>query len=476
MGEGDIAAILVVDDEKMIRFAFKQFLKEEGYHPLIARDGETAVEQLESHKPQIIFLDYRLPGKSGLELLEDIRHIDPEIPVILMTAYGEMDVAIKAMQLGAYEYLVKPLDLEKIRVLIKQIFEGKKSLEVLGPDENERTAGISKIQIVGKSSPMQEVFKMIGLLTTQDVTVLITGESGVGKELVARAIHENSSRKDKPFVAVNCGAMPENLLEAEMFGYEKGAFTGANARKFGKFDVANGGTIFLDEIGELQPLLQVKLLRVLQEKTFYRVGGNDPVQTDARILAATNKVLQDEVDTGRFRSDLFYRLHLVQIQIPPLREHKDDIPLLIDHIIRKFNLEIGRSVRGVTSRALERLEAYPWPGNVRELENQIKRAMVLSRENILPAHLFEMEDAGRIASVDQEDEERLSKAVLKYMGRALSRQDIAKDLFGHIIGIVEKTMIREVLRQTGGNQLQASQQLSIHRSTLRKKIKDHSVV
>jgi len=370
LGDADRAKILVIDDEQMIRFAFEQFLKDEGHQPLLARDAKAALDQIGRHKPEIVFLDYRLPGTDGLELLAMIREIDPGLAVVFMTAFGAMDVAIKAMQTGAYEYLTKPLDLDKIRVLIGRILEGRKSIEAFDTDPPEDKARLPTDTIVGKSPAMQHVFKLIGLLTTQDVTVLITGESGVGKELAARAIHDNSPRRNSAFVAINCGALPENLLEAEMFGYEKGAFTGAETQKQGKFEVAQGGTIFLDEIGELQPLLQVKLLRVLQEKTFERVGGNDSISTNARVLASTNKVLQEEVGLARFRADLFYRLHLVQIQLPPLRERREDIAPLVDHFILKANAEIGRQVRGVTAEALSQLEAYSWPGNVRELENE----------------------------------------------------------------------------------------------------------
>ena len=262
--------ILVVDDEEMIRFAFEEFLNDEGYVPLLARDAEDGLKQIRMHEPEIIFLDYRLPGKDGLDLLEEIEAIHPKAAVVFMTAFGAMDVAIKAMQLGAFEYLTKPLDLAKVRQLIRRIYDGKQRLHDLGKPEAVISETISSEKMVGTSPAMQEIYKMIGLLTTQDVTVLITGESGVGKELVARAIHDNSPRRDEPFVGLNCGAMPETLLEAEMFGYEKGAFTGADSRKPGKFEVAGGGTVFLDEIGELQPTLQVKLLRVLQERRFER--------------------------------------------------------------------------------------------------------------------------------------------------------------------------------------------------------------
>ena len=474
MEAGDRTRILVVDDEEMIRFAFEAFLKDEGYLPLLAGEAETALEQIKTHDPEIVFLDYRLPGMDGLDLLKEIREIDPKIPVVMMTAFGAMDVAIKAMQRGAYEYLTKPLDLEKIQIIIKRIIAGQKSIEEPDPGKGEQTADVSLDQIVGQGPAMQDVFKMIGLLTTQEVTVLITGESGAGKELVARAIHENSPRKKNPFVAVNCGAMPENLLEAEMFGYEKGAFTGADSRKPGKFEVAHGGTIFLDEIGELQLVLQVKLLRVLQERAFERIGGNTPIQTDARIIAATNKDLNEEVRKGRFRKDLFYRIHLIDIHLPPLRERREDIPLLIDHFIRKINLELGRGVKSVTKEALNRLSEYNWPGNVRELENQIKRAMVVSREDILSEYHFEIDSAAPSAT-DESSGNRLEHITREHFAEVLNTSDPSQSVFETVVGSVEKTLIQEALNRTDGNQVQAAQLLGMHRSTLRKKRKDFGI-
>jgi nitrogen regulation protein NR(I) len=466
--------ILVVDDEKMIRLAFEQFLKDEGATALLAGDAEAAIDLVRREKPDIAFVDYRMPGKNGLSLLEAIREIDPGIAVIFMTAFGAMDVAIKAMQLGAYEYVTKPLDLAKMRVLIRRILEGKKNLAGL-PETPPAGPGEGSLDsMVGKAPAMQEVFKIIGLLTTQEVTVLITGESGAGKELVARAIHENSPRAPHPFVVVNCAAMPEALLEAEMFGYEKGAFTGAESRKPGKFEAADGGSIFLDEIGELHPSLQVKLLRLLQEKSFERVGGNATIRCDVRIIAATNKDLYREVDAGRFRSDLFYRLHLIHIHLPPLRERKEDIPLLAAHFIRKANAEQGREVRGLTGEAMEKLVSYSWPGNVRQLENEIRRAMVMSRENILPGYLFDLSalpegDAAAGAGP------QLAEATLRYLGETLDALERPRSAFDHIIGSVEKSLIAEALRRTGGNQVHAAELLGMNRSTLRKKRADYGL-
>ncbi len=465
--------ILVVDDEEMIRIAFETFLKDEGYIPLSTGDADSAMAQIKRHRPEIIFLDYRLPGRDGLDLLKEIRSVEPDTAVVFMTAFGAMDVAIKAMQLGAYEYLGKPLDLEKVHAIIQRILQGKKNLELT--EKNETPANpVEMGQIIGNSPEMQEVYKMIGLLTTQDVTVLITGESGVGKELVARAIHANSPRKHQPFVAVNCGAMPENLLEAEMFGYEKGSFTGAENRKLGKFEIAGSGTIFLDEIGEMQFSLQVKLLRVLQEKIFERIGGNTPIQTHSRIIAATNKNLFEEVAAGRFRKDLFYRIHLINVHLPPLRERRGDIALLVDHFIQKGSLDLGRTVKGVTREAMDRLAEYDWPGNVRELENQIKRAMVISRENVLPEYAFEL-NWGHSPEGDDTAHDRLGTAVRNQFKILLKSNAHMDAIFGNIIGSVEKILIKEALERTNQNQAQAAQLLGLHRSTLRKKCKDHEI-
>ena len=467
--------ILVVDDEMAIRLAFEAFLKDDGYSPLLAREADSAMSLIREHRPEIVFLDYRLPGRDGLSVLEEIRAFDPTIAVIFMTAFGAMDVAIKAMQMGAHEYLTKPLDLEKVRRLIRRTLAIRESLGGRGRTE---TASLPPPepgeQMVGQSPAMQVIFKTIGLLTTQDVTVLITGESGVGKELVARAIHDNSPRRDEPFIAVNCGAMPETLLESEMFGYEKGAFTGADTRKLGKFEVAGAGTVFLDEIGELQPLLQVKLLRVLQERCFERVGGNTLVQTHARVVAATNKDLREEMQAGRFRRDLFYRLHLVNIHIPPLRERHEDIPPLVQHFIQKANKELKRQVSGVTAAALDRLARHPWPGNVRELENQIKRAMVLSREEILSEDLFELDlESSEVQGEATED--RLTRVTRQILADAVHRPQAEAALMDRLVGLVEKTLIEESLHRCGGNQVQAALMLGVHRSTLRKKMKDYGI-
>ncbi|MEW6521689.1 MAG: sigma-54 dependent transcriptional regulator [Thermodesulfobacteriota bacterium] len=462
--------ILVIDDEQMIRLAFAEFLKDEGHTALLAEDGETALELIRTQQPEIVFLDYRLSTRDGLEILAEIRQLLPTAAVVFMTAFGTMDVTIRAMQLGAYEYLTKPFDLARVREIIHRVLAGRQSLASRG---GRPQPALSLDQMVGRSAAMQEIYKMIGLLTTQDVTVLVTGESGVGKELVARAIHDNSPRRSEPFVAVNCGAVPENLLESEMFGYEQGAFTGAGARKAGKFEAAGRGTIFLDEIGELQPLLQVKLLRVLQEKSLERVGGNSPVKVEARIIAATNKDLHAEMLAGRFRKDLFYRLYLVHINIPSLRERKEDIPLLVDHFIGRFNREQNRRVCGVAASVMQALQDYSWPGNVRELENQIRRAMVLSRDEILVPELFEFTSAGQPSG--QISSSPLVEAARELFAALLKAEDKPPLLMEHMVAILEKTVIAEALKTCGGNQVHAAQLLGIHRSTLRQKMKNYGL-
>ena len=469
-----MSRILVVDDEKMIRFAFEEFLKDEGHTPFLAEDAGSAIEKVRAEKPEIIFLDYRLPGQNGLSLLEEILSIDPTIAVVFMTAFGTMDVVIKAMQQGAHEYLTKPLDLVKVREVINNILKGRQLSGAGGRRKASAVSASSHDRIVGTSPVMQEIFKMIGLLTGHDITVLITGESGVGKELVAHAIHDNSARRELPFIAVNCGAMPENLLESEMFGYEKGAFTGADTRKQGKFEAAGMGSIFLDEIGELQPSLQVKLLRVLQDGAFDRVGGNTPVHTDARIIAATNKDLHAEMISGHFRTDLFYRLYLAHINIPPLRERREDIPLLVDHFIEKANLELGRRVQGLTETALKRFIEYSWPGNVRELENSIKSVMVLSRENVLTENLFKL-DPPQGNKDENGTEERLVRAARQILAESSNNNERNGSVFSRVLRIVEKSLLEEALHMSSHNQARAAHMLGIHRSTLRKKVKDHGI-
>lgn len=464
--------IMVIDDEPAIRAAFEQFIVNEGFRPLVAADGEQAEALLTVHDPLVIFLDYRLPCRDGLQLLPRLRMLAPGAAIVFMTAYGDMEVAIKAMQNGAYDYLTKPLDLGKLRQLLRKVVRVRQGERAYQANPEGEIPRIRTSGMIGQSPAMQEIYKMIGLLAMRDVTVLITGESGAGKELVARGIHQHSSRRSAPFVAVNCGAMPETLLEAEMFGYEKGAFTGAAARKAGKFEAAGNGTLFLDEIGELPLPLQVKLLRVLQERTFERVGGNCTVSSAARIITASNRDLQREVEAGRFRTDLYYRINISHIHLPPLRDRREDIPLLADHLIARANKDFAAQVSGLTPDALDWLCTRDWPGNVRELENQIRRAVVTSRDTLLTRDSF--------ASITGSPAEQETRSAFNRVGE-LARSVASgiwqaggntanEGVLQEAVAAVEAALVDEALKQTDGNQLQAANILGIHRSTLRTKM------
>jgi DNA-binding NtrC family response regulator len=462
--------ILVVDDEKMIRMAFEAFLLDEGYLPLLAGNAQDACLVAEREQPAVIFLDFRMPEIDGLAAMAELQQAAPEAVVIFMTAFGTLDVAIAAMQQGAYEYLIKPLDLQKIRELLINVLRDKRVIP-----ESESGGGPSasvEPRLIGGSPCMQELFKTIAILTMREVTVLITGESGVGKELVALAIHEKSSRRDDPFIAINCGAIPENLLESELFGHESGAFTGADGRKIGKFETAKNGTVFLDEIAELPLSMQVKLLRVLQENSFYRVGGNTLVETHARVVAATNRNLTDEITAGRFRQDLYYRLHLIHVEIPPLRARKEDIPLLVQYFIAKGNREFRLKVRGVTENALKSIMEYAWPGNVRQLENQIKQAMVLARGEFLGRKFFKMADGDDF--VKPPTDPSLRNALVEFMDGPQGHGQTQKLMQGVIVE-VEKVLLLEALKRNNNNQVKAAQYLGMHRSSFRNKLQEYGL-
>jgi two-component system NtrC family response regulator len=372
-------AILVVDDEKNYTAVLSAVLEEDGFETFMANSGAQALEVLGREEISLVISDMKMPIMDGLTLLEKIKKRIPDMPVIIMTAHGTVDKAVEAMQKGAYTFILKPFDNERLVMYANKALELHRLVKDNQRLQYEVQSQYSFDNIIGKSPPMQNVFKTISKVGPTSATVLILGESGTGKELVAKSIHFNSPRRNKPIVAVNCAALAENLLESELFGHEKGAFTGAVARKKGRFELADGGTIFLDEIGELPPSLQVKLLRVLQEKTIERVGGTIPIPVDIRIIAATHRSLKQEIEEGRFREDLFYRLNVVKIQLPPLKQRPEDIRLLIDHFLHKYSAERppGSAIKQVDP-AVERLfHDYHWPGNVRELENVIERVMVL---------------------------------------------------------------------------------------------------
>ncbi|MEW6005554.1 MAG: sigma-54 dependent transcriptional regulator [Stygiobacter sp.] len=376
--------ILVIDDDESIRQSLSNFLRRSGYNVLLAENGKTGLEILNKQAPDLIISDIKMPELSGIDVLRKSKEIDPFIKIILITAHDDVQITIEAMQYGAYDYFEKPLDIEKLRIAIQRALESKSLSERLVSFVEEETEEFQlEKKIIGKSPLMKDIYKIIGQVSNNRVTIFITGESGTGKELIAKTIHYSGITKIHPFVAVNCSAIPETLLESELFGHEKGAFTGADRLKKGKFELAGEGTIFLDEISEMSPSLQAKLLRVLQEKEFERVGGELNIQMKARIIAATNKNIEQLVNEGKFREDLFYRLNVVSIKLPPLRERKEDIPLLVNYFLTKINKELHKNISKIPDDVLTMLINYDWIGNVRELENVLTQAVVLSSDDVL---------------------------------------------------------------------------------------------
>jgi len=455
------ARILVVDDEDSLRWVLEKGLRQAGYEVAAVKDGTAALESFGAEPFDVVFLDVRMPGVDGLTALGRLRDIRPDACVVVMTAHGTMDTAIQAMQRGAYDYLAKPFDLDEVLLLTERALTARRL-----------TQEVTRLKS-GRHPRMQEVYKTIGRVAASDVTVLLRGESGTGKELVASAIHNYSRRAGGPFVAVSCAAIPATLLESEMFGHERGAFTDAKERRLGKLELAHGGTLYLDEIGDMPVELQTKLLRALQERTIERVGGQDPIRIDVRVLAATNRDLEALMKDGRFREDLYYRLNVVAVNLPPLRERRRDVPLLIEHLLAKYAGELGE--RGLVPEALDRLVGYDWPGNVRELENVIQRAMVMATTGIiLPEHLpIGPVSAGASATVDAPLEEVIERKLNECV-RGL-REHASANLYDLMIGLVEKPLLRAVLRETAGNQVRAAQILGINRNTLRKKLLEHGI-
>lgn len=379
--------VLIVDDDPPIREMLKDFLEEEGYEVLVAGDGAGALDALRQagERIDLALLDVRLPDVQGLEILRAMAEKGMELPVIVMTAHGTSSTAIHSMQLGAYDYLTKPIDLNQLGLTIKRLLEHH-ALAQQVKNLQSRLSEHLKERIVGQSPAMQEVYKLIGRVAGSDASVLICGETGTGKELVAEVIHENSARTDRMLIKVNCAALPETLLESELFGHEKGAFTGAVSQRKGRFELANGGTIFLDEVGEMSPNTQKRLLRVLQQGEFQRVGGSETIYSDVRVIAATNKNLEREVEEGRFRDDLYYRLNVIRISMPPLRDRRDDVPLLTAHFLDRYRYRPGYPPTKISEEALNLLMEYSWPGNVRQLENSIERAVVMAQGKLITAH------------------------------------------------------------------------------------------
>jgi DNA-binding NtrC family response regulator len=443
--------ILIVDDEANARTALAELLRDEGYAVETAADGFKALPKLEELAPDVVVTDLKMPGLNGLELMQKLRERDPEAVVIVMTAFGAVDSAVQAMKQGAADYLTKPVNVDELSLVLKRELE-RKRLRAEAGQLRERLSERRRISnIIGASAPMQQVFDTVLQIAPSRASVLITGESGTGKELIAAAIHEHSPRAKGPFVKLHCAALAESLLESELFGHERGAFTGAVGRREGRFEQADGGTIFLDEIGEISPATQVKLLRFLQEHEFERVGGNSTVKVDVRIVAATNRNLLQRVKDGHFREDLYYRLNVVSIEMPALRQRPSDIALLASHFLRKFVQENGKSIDGFTDEALAQLAAYDWPGNVRELENAIERAVVVCKK-------------GRIGVED------LTAAILA----AKPRTDGVPVIPGATMAELERYAILKTLEHTGGSTSRAAELLGVSPRTIQYRLQEYS--
>jgi len=457
--------ILVVDDEPAMRNNMTELLESQGFGYAEAGDGDEAISKVKTIYPDLVLLDINLPKKNGLAVLKEIQTFQPKLPVIIFTAYGTSERAIEAMKSGAFDYLEKPFELDEFIITIQRAFEYSDLVgEVKELREKLQDMSVSSTdEIIGRSLQMQEIFKLIGKVSLSDATVLIQGDSGTGKELIADALQRHSPRRGKPFVKVNCGALTETLLESEIFGHEKGSFTGASAQKLGRFEMADGGTIFLDEINNMPSSLQVKLLRILQKQPFYRVGGNTPINVDVRIIAASNKDVELSVKEGKLREDLFYRLNVVRINLPSLNERKEDIPLLLDHFIKKYGK--GRSIT-IPQETIKMLCNYNWPGNVRELENTIQRALVVSRKDILAI------DHIPIISNSEKSKESEFDGDINFWFNEIINNNLS--LKG-IVAEIEKKLILKTLELTSHNRSKAAKILQIHRRLLYTKMKEYQI-
>ncbi len=468
--------VLVVDDDEKICWAFQQFLDGEGYNASIANSAEEGLRRIAADKPEVVLLDVKLPGMSGLEALKRIKAEHPEVIVVIITAFDDLDTTIEAMRLHAFDFVPKPIDLTVVKSVLERAYRTQSVRSIL-PIQTENNQNREEIghRLIGKSEQMREIYKLIGVMASNTTTVLIEGETGTGKDLVARAIHAGSERKNNSFVPVDCGALPDDLLESELFGYEPGAFTGAKSEgKPGRFELADGGTIFLDEVPNMSPALQVKLLRTLQTQEIERLGGTRTRTVDVRVLAATNQELARLVELGQFRSDLYYRFKRISIHLPPLRERQEDIPLLVSHFLQLIQKELGKSIRGISDNGMELIMKYPWYGNVRELENCIRSAAALSRSDvILPEHLPIEIQTGRI--INRTDSTHLDTS-LKTVLQEITKAAIAEgkiDIYNEIVSLLDKTLIQLALTECSNNYSKTAELLGISRTTLSKKINQH---
>ncbi len=459
--------VLVIDDDRTVIHLFRRLYQNADMIVLSAASAAEGREMVAKHQPDVIMLDILLPDQSGLTAFQQIHEQDPRIPVIFITALGDSNTAIEAMKLGAFDYLLKPLDLARVRDLVEQAIRIRHFVHVpVRISDSGDAASTNSDTLVGRCPAMQEVYKAIGRVAAQSVTVLIRGESGTGKELVARAIYQHSPRSSGKFLAVNCAAIPEPLLESELFGHEKGAFTGADAKRIGKFEQCSGGTLFLDEVGDMTPLMQSKVLRVLQEQRFERVGGNHTIQTDVWIIAATNRNLEQMTAEGAFRADLYYRLNGFSIKLPPLHDRLEDIPALVEHFLGIYNRELNKNVSDVSSDSLELLMRYPWPGNVRELQSVIKQALLQAVGPVLLPEFFPAEIRNGQSSLHATPvEDGLQTFVDEQLRRG------STSLYGDCVNYMERVLLSRVLCYAEGNQSRAAKILGITRGSLRSKLR-----
>ena len=454
--------ILLADDEPNLRRVLSAQLERDGYEVHPVENGEQALLAFEEHHIDVLITDLRMPKLDGMALLKEVARQYPDVPVIMITAHGTVDTAVEALKLGAFDYVTKPFDRDELKHVIDK---AAKTRELSQRDASLSTAERGRYRIIGESESMRQVYAVIERVADTPSTVLITGESGTGKELIARALHENGSRQGRPFIRVNCAAIPPDLMESELFGYEKGAFTGAVTSKPGRFELADKGTLFLDEIGEIPQSMQVKLLRAIQEQEFERVGGIKTTQVDVRLIAATNRDLKIEIDAGRFREDLYYRLNVVHVDLPPLRARTSDIPLLLEHFVAKFNKRLKREVQGFSPEALTLLEAYEWRGNIRELENVVERCMLFcDGELIEVAHLP--------ADLRGESGPELVQSDVSTAVKAAQTGAGLKEAVREATAKLERELIVRALEQTGGNVTHAARLLKISRKSLQTKMKE----
>jgi two-component system, NtrC family, response regulator AtoC len=453
-----VSRVLVVDDEANLRKVLSAMLRKEGYEVAMAENGEVAQAEFEKNGADVVITDMVMPKLGGLDLLKAVHSTRPEVPVIIITAHGTVDSAVEAIKMGAFDYITKPFEQAEIQAVVAKAARTQEANQAHVPPE-----GKARSSITGESSQVQELFKIIDKVADSPSTVLITGESGTGKELVATALHDGSSRKDKPLIKINCAAIPKDLMESELFGYERGAFTGAVTSKPGRFELADAGTLFLDEIGEVPIEMQVKLLRVLQESEFERVGGIKTTRVDVRVIAATNRDLLAEVEAGRFRKDLYYRLNVVPIHLPPLRDRRADVPALVRHFIEKYNKRLNKKIEGIADEALVTLQAYPWPGNIRELENLMERVILFADGPRIEAHDLPAPVRGGVGGTSLPTPEspmhEIGETPLKEILKARQAE-------------IEKAFIVQALGKTEGNVTRAAKLLGISRKSLQTKMKE----